>query len=325
MNRMRKWCLLVVICLAVAAGSVSADVKTQDKTQVKFEGMLGRMVGMFGGKAARDGMVTSHAVKGDRKIELTGDVSGRIVDLKEEKVYELDLKKKTYEVTTFAELRRRMQEAREKAEKAQREAPKEEQPQEPQKPAREMEFDFDVKETGKTRTIAGHNAREVIMTVVMREKGKTLEESGGVVLTSNSWMGPAIPAMKEFAEFEMRYWKAVAPEAAGISPEQMAAAMAMYPLLGQAMERMKAEGSKLEGTPLASTVTFEGVKNKEAMDQQSQQSSGGGLGGMLARRMMKQDTKPRTLIFTTNHEMLAISTEVGGTELDIPAGFKEKK
>jgi hypothetical protein len=303
---------------------VSADVKTRDKTQVKFEGMLGRMVGMFGGKAARDGMVTSHAVKGDRKIELTGDVAGRIVDLKEEKVYELDLKKKTYEVTTFAELRRRMQEAREKAEKAQREAPKEEKPQEPQKPAREMEFDFDVKETGQTRTIAGHNAREVIMTVVMREKGKTLEESGGVVLTSNSWMGPAIPAMKEFAEFEMRYWKAVAPEAAGISPEQMAAVMAMYPLLGQAMERMKAEGTKLEGTPLASTVTFEGVKSKEATDQQTQQSSGGGLGGMLARRMMKQDTKPRTLIFTSNHEMLEISTVVGGTELDIPAGFKQK-
>jgi hypothetical protein len=140
-------------------------------------------------------------------------------------------------------------------------------------------------------------------------------------------MGPAIPAMKEFAEFEMRYWKAIAPEAAGISPEQMAAVMAMYPLLGKAMERLKTEGAKLEGTPLASIVTFEGVKSKEAMDQQqqSQQSSGGGLGGMLARRMVKQDTKPRTLVFTSNHEMLEISTEVGGTELDIPAGFKEKK
>jgi hypothetical protein len=326
MNRMQKWCVLVVICVAATAGSVNADVKTRDKTQVKFEGMLGRMVGMFGGKAAKDGVLTNHAVKGDRKIELMGDANGRIIDLKEEKVYELDLKKKTYEVTTFADLRRRMQEAREQAEKAQREAPKEERPQDDSgKPAREMEFDFDVKETGQTRTIAGHNAREVIMTVVMREKGKTLEESGGVVLTSNSWMGPAIPAMKEFAEFEMRYWKAIAPEAAGISPEQMAAVMAMYPLLGKAMERMKAEGTKLEGTPLASTVTFEGVKSKEAMDQQGQQSSCGGLGGMLARRMVKQDTKPRTLVFTTNHEMLEISTAVGGTELDIPAGFKEKK
>ena len=53
------------------------------------------------------------------------------------------------------------------------------------------------------------------MTVTVREKGKTLEESGGVVMTANSWLGPAIPAMKELAEFEMKYWKAIAPEAAG--------------------------------------------------------------------------------------------------------------
>ena len=88
------------------------------------------MVGMFGGKAAKDGVLDEPAVKGNRKVELMGDVNGRIIDLKEEKVYELDLKKKTYEVTTFEELRRRMQEAREQAEKAQREAPKEERPQE---------------------------------------------------------------------------------------------------------------------------------------------------------------------------------------------------
>ena len=61
--------------LPLAASPALADVKTRDKTQIKFEGMLGRMVGMFGGKAAKDGVVTSHAVKGDRKVEMTGDAS----------------------------------------------------------------------------------------------------------------------------------------------------------------------------------------------------------------------------------------------------------
>jgi hypothetical protein len=159
----------------------------------------------------------------------------------------------------------------------------------------------------------------------MREKGRTLDESGGVVLTSNSWLGPAIPAMKEFAEFEMRYWKAIAPEAAGMSAEQMAALMALYPMLGSAMERLRAEGTKLEGTPLASTVSFEAVKSKEALERESQQSSGGGLSGMLARRVMKKENKPRALIFTTIHETLEVTTAVAAAELDIPAGFKEKK
>jgi hypothetical protein len=301
-----------------------ADVKTRDRSQVKFEGLLGRMMGMFGGKAARDGIIATSAVKGDRKVEMTGDSTGRIVDLKEEKVYQLDLKKKTYEVITFDELRRQLREAQEKAQKeAQKETPKEE--QEAGKPAKEIEVDFDVKETGQTRTIAGRDTREVVMTVTVREKGRTLEESGGLVMTSNSWMAPAIPEMKELADFEMRYWKAIAPEAAGLSAEQMAAVMAMYPMLKTAMERLKAEGSKMEGTPLATTTVFEAVKSKEQMAQQNEQSGGGGLGGMLARRMMKKNEQPRSVVFTINHETLEVTPSVAAADLEIPAGFKEKK
>jgi hypothetical protein len=290
---------------------------------VKFEGFLGKMMGMFAGKAAREGLVITNAVKGDRKAEIN-ESSGRIVDLKEEKVYDLDMKKKTYEVTTFEELRRRLREAQERAQK---ERPKEEREPEAQqqKPARELDIDFDVKETGQTRTVAGYNAREVVMTVTVREKGRTLDEGGGLVMTSNSWMGPAIPAMKELADFERRYWKAIAPEAAGMSAEQMAAVVAMYPMVKSAMERLRSEGSKLEGTPLATTTVFEAVKSKEQMAQQTQQSGGSGLGGMLARRMMKRDDKPRSVIFTINHETLEITPSVSAADLEIPAGFKEKK
>lgn len=322
MNRVLRTCALALPILALSAGPALADVKTRDKTQVKLEGFLGRMMGMFGGKAAREGIVTTNAVQGDRKVELN-DTTGRIVDLGEEKVYELDVKKKTYEVTTFEELRRRMREAQEKA---QRETPKEEKPkQEEGKPAKEVEVDFDVKETGQRKSIAGHDTREVVMTVTVREKGRTLEEGGGLVMTSNSWLAAAIPAMKELAEFEMRYWKAIAPEAAGMSAEQMAAIVAMYPMLQTAMERLKSESGKLEGTPLATTTVFEAVKSKEQAAEQSQQSGGGGLGGMLARRMMKRDDKPRATILTINHETLEVTPTVAAADLEIPAGFKEKK
>ena len=321
MIRVLKTCGIVLPLVLLTAGTVAAEVKTRDKSQVKFEGMLGRMMGMFGGKAAKEGTVTAVAVKGDRKAELS-DTYGRIVDLKEEKVYELDIKKKSYQVITFEELRRRMREAQEKAEK---DAPKEEKEPQQDKPAREMEVDFDVKETGQTRTLAGHDTREVVMTVTVREKGRTLDEGGGMVMTSNSWMAKTIPAMKELSDFELRYWKAIAPEASGMSAEQMAAVMAMYPMLKRAMERLKAEGTKLEGTPLATTTVFEAVKSKEQMAQQSEQSSGGGLGGMLQRRMMKRDDKPRSTIFTLNHETLEVTSTVADGDLQIPAGFKEKK
>ena len=319
----RKLCFCAISCLLLTllAAPALADVKTRDKGQVKFEGMLGTMMRMFGGKALSEGIVSTNAVKGNRKATLN-DMTGRIVDLDEQKVYDLDMKKKNYTVTTFEQLRQKLREAQDRAAKEGKEAPGE--PTQPSTTDKQFEFDFDVKETGQTRAIAGHDARQVIMTVTVREKGKTLEESGGVVLTTDSWLGPDIPALKELAEFEMKYWKAIAPESALVSAEQMAAIAAMYPMIKPAMDRINQEKVNLKGTPLATSMTFEGVKSKALVEEQSKSSSGGGLSGMLARKIAKKDDKPRATIFTMNTETLEIATAVGATDLDIPAGFKVK-
>ena len=166
------------------------------------------------------------------------------------------------------------------------------------------------------------------MTVTVREKGKTLEEGGGLVTTSDVWMGPEIPAMKELQDFERRYWEQLAgPQVAAISAQQMAALVAMFPQVKQAMERLQKEGTSAEGTPLQTRTTIEAVKSKEQMAAQAEQSNsggGGGLGGMLARRVMKKDPpKQRALVMTLDSEVQEVSTTVG-TELDIPAGFKQK-
>jgi hypothetical protein len=327
MKRRLMSCSIAVALLVLAAGTAQAEVKTRDKNQVKFEGMLGRMVGMFGGKAAKEGIVSTNAVKGNRKMTLT-DTTGRIVDLSEEKVYDLDLKKKTYSVVTFAELRQQLKEAQEKAQRDAEKASKEETGKEkaPEgKKAPEMEVDFDVKETGQKKSIAGYDAREVIMTITVREKGRTIEDSGGLVVTSDVWLGPEIPAMKELGEFELRYWKAIAPETAGVSAEQMAAVMAMYPMVRQGLDRLNREKVNLKGTPLATVTTVDAVKSPDQAAKESESTSGGGLGGMLARKMMKKEEKPRATIFTVTGETLEISTSVTAADLEIPAGFKQNK
>jgi hypothetical protein len=317
-------CAIACSLLGLSAAPALADVKTRDKGQVKFEGMLGTMMRMFGGKALSEGIVSTNAVKGNRKATLN-DLTGRIVDLGEQKVYDLDMKKKTYTVTTFDQLRQKLREAQERAAKEAKDAPKEAgEPAQPSGSDKQYEFDFDVKETGQTRSIAGYDAKQVVMTVTVREKGKTLDESGGVVLTADSWLGPDIPAMKELAEFEMKYWKAIAPETALVSAEQMAAVAAMYPMIKPAMDRLNQEKVSLKGTPLAMTMTFEGVKSKAQIEEQSKSSSGGGLSGMLARKIAKKDDKPRATIFTMNSETLEIATAVGATDVDVPAGFKLK-
>ena len=164
------------------------------------------------------------------------------------------------------------------------------------------------------------------MTVTVREKGKKIED-GGLVMTADSWLGPEIAALKELSEFDMRYYtKLYGTASMGLAAEQMAMVMAMYPMLKDASERMKAEGPKLKGTPLATTTTFEAVKSQAMVEEEKKQNSGGGMSGMLARKMMKkEDPKTRATIFTIQHEFQEVTASAAASDVEIPAGFKEKK
>ena len=73
----RKY-LLPALGLIAHAGRlpVHADVKKEERNQVSFAGMLGRMFNLFGGKSAKEGVVSTVAVSGDRKMMTTGDKTG---------------------------------------------------------------------------------------------------------------------------------------------------------------------------------------------------------------------------------------------------------
>jgi hypothetical protein len=340
---------LTLTMLAAAAHTVRADVRADEKAKVEFAGMLGRMFNLFGGKGAREGVTSTVAVKGDRKATLN-ETTGQIIDLAEEKVYDLDLRKKTYKVTTFDELRRQMEEARQKAEeqdrKAQAEEKTEEKTEKPSSPPADekqpqAEVDFDVKNTGQTKTINGYDTHESVMTITVREKGKTLEEGGGTVLTSDMWLGPQIPAMKEIADFDMRYaQKLYGAMIAGVSPEQMAQATAMYPGMKQALGRMNAEGTKLTGTAIQTVTTMDAVKSAAQMAEEakakqddSKSSASGGVGGMLGRFAAKKIQKkaaggddasqPRATFMTITSEVLKVVTDVTPADVAVPDGFKQ--
>jgi hypothetical protein len=54
----------ITVCLAcLAVISLGADVKTEERTKFQLGGMLGKMVNVFGGKDAREGVVTTVALK----------------------------------------------------------------------------------------------------------------------------------------------------------------------------------------------------------------------------------------------------------------------
>ena len=325
-----------IVAIAASAGVVlRADVRTEQKTHVTFAGALGRMVNMFGGKAAKEGLVQTVAVKGDRKLTTT-DKAAQLIDLAEEKVYDINLSDKSYTIVTFAQMRQKMQEAqakmKENSEKMKEHSDK---PAEPQK---KMAVDVSTKDTGQKKTIAGFDCHESITTVTIREDGKTLEESGGMVITSDSWLTTAIPAMKEIAAFDRRYFEKISGMDPAQMAQQMGQAMAMYPMLREAMGRVRSEGTKVNGTPISTVMTVESVaspEEKQQADQQQQDTSNaGGIGGFLAKKMMKkkqaEGAEPagapgHSPVMTSTLDVLSVATDVSADAVSIPAGFKEKK
>lgn len=339
MNRTPIAGALAASLLVLSTHTLGADVRADQKTRIEFGGMLGRMVNLFGGKAAREGVTSTVAVKGNRKATTTGQ-TGQIVDLTEERIYDVDLRRKSYKVTTFAEIRRRMEEAQKRAAEEAREAGADgraDAPAAADPNQKEIEVDVDVKTTGATKAINGFETRQVVTTITLREKGKTLEEAGGMVATADMWLAPTIAAMKEVADFDQRYAQMLYGGLSGASAEQMAAAMAMYPMLKEALGRMSAESAKVDGTAIVTTVTMDAVKSQDQIAQEAKASAeskpaAGGVGGLLgglARRVAKVDNndaaKPRVTFMTSTNEVLEVDTTVADADVAIPAGFKEDK
>ena len=342
-------CSVFVCVLALTTSLVSADVRTDQRVRFQLGGAIGKLVNMFGGKGAREGVTSIVAVKGNRKATMS-DSTGQIIDLSEEKIYDLDIKRKTYKVTTFAQLRAEAERAQREAEKNAREMERSEpsEPSEPSKPAekdpnqKEVEVDFDMKNTGATKTINGFDTRQTVVTITVREKGKTLDESGGLVMTTDLWLAPNAPSTKELIDFDMRYaQKLYGPMVTGASAQDMAMAMAMYPQMKPALDKMRAEGSKVDGTAILTEMRMEAVPpgtantTASALPAPEPEPKKRGFGGMLGglKKMAEQanqnnsgNAKPQRSIFlTTSVEMLKLTTNVTADAVAIPADFKENK
>ena len=345
--------LLSISLLFLSAALLQADVKTQEKSQVQFPGMLGHMMNFFGGKAMREGTVDTVAVKGNRKLTMN-DKTGQIIDLDEEKIYDIDLKSKSYKVMTFDDLRRQMEESAQRAKAEQQKSQPSSAPKtEPADPnAKQMQIDFDVKETGQKKNINGFDCREVVMMITVHEKDKTLEQAGGMVMTTHEWLAPKIDAMKEISDFDRRYQEKLKGPSFAIMPsaDQMAAAAAMYPMLTQAVGKFNVENVNMDGTAIQTVMSTESVASAEQLQQQQQQqqtaqknddsstqvpTSIGGLIGGIGRRAVRnkaqqqqsqENTTPgRATIMTMNHEVIKVATDASASDVAIPAGFKQKK
>jgi hypothetical protein len=311
--------------MTLAASSALADFSYHEKSTITGGMMAGMMkvVGVFS-KQAREPIEAQVSVKGDRMVTRSNTHTS-IIDLSSETITSVDNQKKTYSVMTFAQMKQALEQAQQKMQGSKKEGdPK-------------MSFKVSANSTGNTKQVSGYDAKEMILKMQMEGTDEKSGQKGGMVITTDMWITPAVPGYAEVRDFHKRM-----AEKLNWTPNGNM--FMQRPDVAEGMAEVYKEMSKLDGMPVMQNVVMgvQGDPNQQAdakpkqQPQQQQEAKPTSLGGLLSSRIGKKkqqqddqaansnpNSQPGSLLEMTT-EMSAFSTAaVADSEFAVPAGFKK--
>ena len=202
-----------------------ADVKTRDERRSSSKACSAACSACSAARPPRKASSAPTAVKGNRKATMN-DSTGQIVDLvgreglrprhEEEDLHGHDVRGAAPADAGGA--RRR---PKKEAEKEEPSSSKQEAAEAAEGIRGRLRRQGDRPEEAARRL---RHARSRSSTITVREKGKTLEDSGGFVMTTDLWLGPQIPQLKEIGRLRHAATGSSCrgPDVAAMSAEQMA-------------------------------------------------------------------------------------------------------
>ncbi len=324
----------LAFALIVSAPLAFADFSYDSTTSITGGALIGvmKMAGAFSKDArkALEPTTTTTIVKGNRMMTRTGD-STQVVDLDKETITLLDLTKRTYSVTTFAEMKQALDEMAKKMNQRGGGAD-----------PGEMQFDIKMRDTGQQRTISGSPAHEVIMTMKLQGQDAKSGQKGGLDMTNDMWVAPAIPGYAEARDFQIRMAQKLNWTPGG-NP------MLNRPDVQRAMAEMAKNGGKLDGMVMQASIQMGGAmegmpatssarsgQTNSAPPPSVSEALGSALGGRLGlgglgRKKKEQpsaDTNATSDVAASGN-LIEMSTQVtrysaspvDASQFEVPAGF----
>ena len=293
---MFKRVLTVAGIMTLAGSSLLADFTYQETSTITGGMMMSMMkvVGAFN-KQAREPILATISVKGDKMVHRTS-TSASVIDLASGTITHIDFQKKQYSVMTFEEMKQMMEQMSQKAQAQKRD--KGDQP--------EMKFKVSATATGKSKQVAGLEAKEMVMKMEMemeatdKDSGQT--QKGGMTMTMDMWIAPDVPGYREVRDFHKRMAEKINWNPGGNM-------FAANPQVSGGMAEAYKEVAKLDGMPVQQLISMGMAGQPGATDggtapaqQQSQpqaqqqpaqpQSVGGALGSALGGRFGLGRKKP---------------------------------
>lgn len=317
---MKKTTVVLSAFLLASAHPARADVTQEEET--KFGGFM---------KIATMGrsMKTVTRVSGDRMRTESGD-SIQIVDLAAEKTYEIDSKKKTYSVTTFAEMKKKMEQAMAQAQTAPKPQSGKDAPQ------AKTSVDIKVSETGNQQTIRGFACKQYLMEMDLKLKDEKNKQEGTLESLMELWLTKDAPGTEEIQAFYSKMASKLGTAQVG---RQMLAQMNQGAGdSSAAMIRMSSEVKKMDGQAIRSVFYFgsaeaakkealEGAKKPAGASAEPEEEKGG-LAGLLSKMKTgagggEGGQQPGGVLTKMTMEIVRIDTNPIDPKLfSVPQGYK---
>jgi hypothetical protein len=268
-------CGVTAACV-LALNTAHADITYEEKVAVEGAGLMamanmkGTTVTSISGNRAR---IENDIQMQSRFVRMFARDAGQIseiVRLDQDKVYELNPKKKTYSEVSLADKRAEMAKAMDQAKQAQ-----EKQPAPTGMDESQCEWSdpkVDVKKTGAKATIAGFNAEQTTILATQSCKDKKSGAVCDVQLSLDQWLAPALEASSEQHKFYQLYAEKMGITGQG-SGDFSQRAEAMFGRYKGVWSEIAGKLKNTKGYPVRSSfaMSFGGPQCQSA--EQSQQAS----------------------------------------------------
>lgn len=342
--------MLLTCAIAAAWPAAQADITMEENMSVsgaglmKMANMSGRTTTTISGDRARTDSDLQFESGMMRALARGAGQSTEIVRLDQDKVYELNLKKKTYKETTFAERRALMQQAMEQSQKAQASQ------QQATSGVDESQCEWsdpkaEVKKSGEKATIGGFAAERVTITATQACKDKKTEQVCEFGLALDQWLAPDFEASAETLAYQRAYAEKLGLTASS-SRDFSERAQSMFGRYKGIWTEVAAKMKDMKGYPVKSSFGL-GVGGAQCQSAQQTQASGGpaeppslggalggALGGMFGKKKEAAQPAPTAApialpdgmmsLMTVSTELVSVNRNAASPQtFEVPGDFKK--
>jgi hypothetical protein len=296
---------------------------TYQETSTITGGMIAGMMKVADvfSKQAREPIQSTVSVKGDRMVHRSQSRAS-VIDLSSQTITTIDLQKKTYSVMTFEEMKQALEQMQQRIKKNDQ---------------GQVNFKVEANATGKTKQAAGFDCKEMILKMTMEGTDEKTGQKGGMVITTDMWIAPAVAGYQEIRDFHRRMAEKLAWTPGGNM-------FMSNPDAAKGMAEVYKEVAKLDGVPVQQNISMGAQGDPAASQSQPQQqqqqqaerpSLGGVLGGRfgLGKKKTSSDTPPPadssapgapgSLLQMTTELSSFSAAPVDDAQFAVPAGFKK--